>query len=427
MAKKFSVPRGTHDILPEEIPQWHLIEQKAEDLLRRFGYRELRTPLFESTGLFTRSLGQGSEIVNKQLLKLESSKEDGFSLRPEATASIVRAYIENGIDRKENLTRYFYIGPMFRGERPQKGRLRQFHQIGVEVIGPAADHPFLDAEVIALNVSLLKAFGLNDFQVKLNTLGTFDNKRNIYGLLEERLQPKLKDLCGDCKTRVKRNVFRVLDCKNKSCQSVVKGIGLGYDWLDDESREYFSKVKEALDNLGIQYEEVPSLVRGLDYYTHTVFEITSPSLGSQDAISAGGRYNHLVGQLGGPEVPAIGFALGIERTLLAIAKSPKSEAVPLSTYIIALDEKSFKMAFQILSVLRQEGVSSDMSYRIASMKSQMRSANKSGARSVVIIGEAELEKKIVTLKDMETSHQEEVAVSDNDATALAGQLKERYQ
>jgi len=435
MVKKISVPRGTTDILPTEMPMWRVIETKARQLFKNYNYKEIRTPVFEETDLFARSMGKTSDVVQKQMLILQSQKKSDagdihagkLSLRPEGTASIVRAYIENNLDRKENISKLFYMGPMFRGERPQKGRQRQFHQIGVEVIGPGAAHPNLDAEVIALNIDLLKAFGIKDFQLKINTLGTLVNKANLYDLLIKKLQPKLKDLCDDCKIRMKRNVFRILDCKNKLCQSIVKGIGLGYDWLDDESREYFLQVKEALNNLGVKYEEVPSLVRGLDYYSHTVFEITSSSLGGQDALSAGGRYNDLVRQLGGPQVPAIGFALGIERVLLAMPKSQQAAAEPLSVYIIALDDKSFQQAFLILSVLRVSNISSDMSYRIASMKSQMRLADKSKARSVVIIGESELGRKIVTLKDMETGDQEEISVKDNNYTILCCQLAERYQ
>lgn len=435
MAKKISVPRGTTDIFPPEIPLWRIIETRARQILQNYNYKEIRTPLFEETDLFARSMGKTSDVVQKQMLNLQSQKKSDaedihigeLSLRPEGTASVVRAYIENSLDRKENVSKLFYMGPMFRGERPQKGRLRQFHQIGVEVIGPGADHPYLDAEIIALNIDLLKAIGLKDFQVQINTLGTLDNKSNIYDLLVERLHPKLKDLCDECKIRIKRNVFRILDCKNKSCQIIVKGIGLGYDWLDDESREYFAQVKKALDSLGIDYEEVPSLVRGLDYYSHTVFEITGSSLGSQDALSAGGRYNDLVKQLGGPQVPAIGFALGIERVILSMPESQKMIATPLSTYIIALDEKSFQKAFELLSVLRAAGVSSDMSYRIASMKSQMRLADKTEARSVIIIGESELEREVVTLKDMKTGDQEEITVGGNDYSTLSHQLTERYQ
>lgn len=435
MSKKFSAPRGTTDILPAKMSLWQDVEDTARQVFNNYNYKEIKTPVFEETELFTRSMGKTSDVVQKQMLNLQSQKKSDagdihvgeLSLRPEGTASVVRAYIENGLDRKENVSKFFYIGPMFRGERPQKGRLRQFHQIGIEVIGPGASHPYLDVEVIVLNVSLLNAFGVNDFQLKLNTLGTLDNKGNIYDLLLKKLKPKTKKLCDDCQVRIKRNVFRVLDCKNKSCQKIVKGIGLGYDWLDDESRKYYLQVKEGLDALGVKYQEDPSLVRGLDYYTHTVFEITSPLLGSQDAVSAGGRYDHLVSQLGGPDVPAVGFALGVERTILAMGRSDEVTVEPPNAYIVGLDERSFKKSFEILSILRSMDIPSDMSFRVSSMKSQMRLADKIGARCLIIIGESELEKEIVSLKDMETGNQEEISIKDNDYAGLIDKIRERQQ
>lgn len=435
MTKKISAPRGAADILPAEMPMWQDIEAKARPIFAHYNYQEIRTPAFEETELFARSIGKTSDVVQKQMLNLRSqTKGDAvdihageLSLRPEGTAPVVRAYIENGLDRKENISKFFYIGPMFRGERPQKGRLRQFHQIGVEAIGPGAVHPYLDAEVIALNVGLLKAFGLQDFEVKINTLGSLKDKENFSKNLRVRLESRVSDLCADCQQRFERNVFRILDCKNKACREVVQGLKLNAPHLSEESRAHFGQVKEALDGLGIEYTDCYDLVRGLDYYTHTVFEITDSSLGSQDAVSAGGRYNHLVRQLGGPDVPAIGFALGIERVILARAKFPRPHGRPLSTYIIALDERSFKRAFQILNILRGSGISSDISYRISSIKNQMRLANKTGARSVIIIGESELEKESVSLKDMKTGAQEEIMIRNADYTGLTDSLMKRYQ
>ena len=433
MTKKFSVPRGTADILPAEMPLWQDIEETARQIFANFNYKEIRTPVFEENELFARSMGKTSDVVRKQMLHLLSQKKSDagdiptgvLSLRPEGTASVVRAYIENGTDKKESISKFYYIGPMFRGERPQKGRLRQFHQIGVEVIGPGAAHPYVDVEVIALNVSLLNAFGAKEYQLLLNTIGTLDSKENLYGLLVKKLKPKAKELCIECQDRIKRNVFRVLDCKNQSCRDIVKNIGLGHDWLDEESRKHFEQVKNGLGLLGVKYTEMPSLVRGLDYYTHTVFEITGSSLGSQDAISAGGRYNHLVHQLGGSDVPAIGFALGVERTVLAIGKDKQLAPKGPDAYLLALDERSFQKAFELLSILRRMDICSDMAYRLSSMKSQMRSADKSKARCVIIIGEAELDRGIVSLKDMETGKQEEIPIKNNDFAVLVDKIRER--
>jgi len=411
MANNISVPRGTTDILPTEVPLWRDIENKARRILHNYNYKEVRTPHFEDIGLFKRTLGAASDVVNKQLLGLTSDKKEGFALRPEGTASIVRSYIENSLDKKEAISKLFYIGPMFRGERPQKGRLRQFHQIGVEVIGPGAGHPYLDAEVIALNAYLLKAFGILDFHMKINTLGTPEDKDNFSKLLRNLIKPMLSKLCPDCQNRFKRNVFRVLDCKIKGCKDIVGSLKIDHSHLSDESLTYFGKATQALDSLGVKYEIDHSLVRGLDYYTHTVFEITASTLGSQDALSAGGRYDHLVRQLGGRDVPATGFALGIERVILSMPAKFKAEDEPLSVFVIAMDEPYFGKAFKVLEMLRKASISADMSYNIASMKSQMRLANKNAARAVIIIGEEEDKADKITVKCMKTGEQTQVEVN----------------
>ncbi|HBR14715.1 MAG TPA: histidine--tRNA ligase [Candidatus Omnitrophica bacterium] len=418
--KNFPVPRGTNDILPSEIPLWLNVESKARHLLRTYGYQEIRTPLFEETELFARSMGETSDVVQKQMLNLAAShREDAekttsasLSLRPESTAAVVRSYIQHHFDQKENLTKLFYIGPMFRGERPQKGRLRQFHQIGVEAIGPESSLAYLDAEVISLSVHLLRSLGLKNFRLKLNTLGSPDDKKEFSRQLREELRNKISDLCEDCQGRFERNVFRILDCKNKTCREIVSRINIGHSYLSQESQVYYVQVKEALESLGIVFEESFNLVRGLDYYTHTVFEITDSSLGSQDALGAGGRYNNLVSQLGGPQADAVGFALGVERILLAMAPDGVIQEAPLTVYMIAMNEESYRKAFEILHLFRGQGISADMNYRLASMKSQMRSANKIGARYVAILGEEELRQNAVTVKDMTSGTQETIAVEN---------------
>lgn len=420
MTKKFVIPRGTSDILPQDSHIWQNIELKVRDLLVRYNYNEIRTPIFEESELFARSVGQTSDIVQKQMLNLASQRQgedkelklSGLSLRPEGTASIVRSYIQNSLDKKERLSKLFYIGPMFRGERPQKGRLRQFHQIGVEAIGPESVSPYLDAEVISLSVNILKALGLNKFDLKINTLGSSEDKKNLAALLRKQLKSSLSRLCGDCKNRFEHNIFRILDCKDKTCKTIVNKINLDYSYLSEESNKYFSQVKDALDYMDIPYKEYPKLVRGLDYYTHTVFEICHSSLGCQDALGAGGRYNNLVSQLGGSEVGAIGFALGIERIILAMPEEKQFKGNPLDLFLIALDEASLSRAFKTLNLLRQSNCSCDMSYKISSMKSQMRLANKVGARYVAFFGEEEAEKKIITVKDMETGTQQELPEND---------------
>lgn len=421
MTKKFSLPRGTADILPDETPLWRDIEDKARKIFAIYGYQEIRTPVFEETALFTRSLGETSDVVQKQMLNLE---KEGLALRPEGTASIVRSYIENNLDKKERLSKLYYIGSMFRGERPQKGRLRQFHQIGVEAIGPNSSLPYLDAEVIILAVNLLKSFGLNDFKLKINTLGSPEDKENFSKILRGELKNKSAHLCEDCQNRLERNVFRILDCKNEQCKKIVGELKIGSSYLSEASKTYFKNVKDALEFSSVAYEESSQLVRGLDYYTHTVFEISSPSLGSQDALGAGGRYNNLVSQLGGPEVDGIGFAMGVERILLALSQDPSFVKASLNCLILSLDEASLLRAFQILSILRSAGISSDMSHRFGSMKNQMSFADKIGARYVMILGEDEAKKGTVTLKNMATREQNEIKASADNLTEVIKILKE---
>ncbi len=420
MVKKFSIPRGTIDILPEEAALRQKIEGVFRTCLRAYGYKEIRTPAFEETALFIRSIGATTDVVQKQMLQLAAQGPDedvprlsGLSLRPEGTAAVARSYIEHSLDKQEQLSKFYYICPMFRGERPQKGRLRQFHQAGVEVMGPQSSSPYLDAEVITLSVRLLNLLGLENFRLKINSLGTKEDKENFSRILREKLAPRKQDLCQDCQSRLQRNVFRILDCKHKACRAIVKKLQISDSHLSPESRQYFQQVCRILDQLNIRYEHVPSMVRGLDYYTHTVFEISDESLGSQDALGAGGRYNSLIRDLGGPEIDAVGFALGIERIILALPEDRK-RATPetADVFLVALNESCRDKAVEILYALRHAGIASDMSYRRASVKSLMRQADKSGARFVMILGEDELAKDVVTLKDMIQGEQKEVPCSE---------------
>ncbi len=410
MAKNFLIPRGTADILPAFIPHWHDLEQKSRRILEIYGFREIRTPVFEETALFVRSLGDATDVVQKQMLTIAGGKEDNLSLRPEGTAAIVRSYIENDIDKKQGLAKFYYIGAMFRGERPQKGRLRQFHQIGVEAMGPTAS--LLDAEVIALAAHLLAECGISGYKLRINSLGTPEDKKKFSGHLRENLRKQLPSLCEDCQSRFERNVFRILDCKQEGCKKIVHGLELGHSHLSEESREYFEKVKEALTWLNVPYEQDYFLVRGLDYYTHTVFEISHPGLGSQDAIGAGGRYNNLIGELGGPQVGAVGFALGMERMLLAKPQTEQPLEQGVEVFVVSRGEACVKEAVDLLNRLRHNGVSSDMSYeQDASFKSQLRLADKFKAKYVIFIGEDELKENSGTLKDMTTGTQEKVPLN----------------
>ena len=433
MSKKHTVPRGCADIAPPEIYHWQTLEYALRDVLQAYNYQEIRTPIFEDTELFARSMGQSSDVVMKQMLNLASQRpsEDGhprlsgLSLRPENTASVVRSYIQQGLDRRESLTKLFYLGPMFRGERPQKGRLRQFHQVGVEAIGPHAQSPFLDAEVVALSADMLQAAGIKEFVININTLGSVEDKENFSGWLRQQLGARLDELDEEDRGRFDRNVFRVLDSKSAATRKVVGSIDMQQFKLSTDSQAYFEQVLKALDRLKITYRVDPTLVRGLDYYTHTVYEITSSALGSQDALGAGGRYNRLVSQLGGPDVGAVGFALGLERILLAL--NPKDDAVQNgpAVFVIAFDEDSFERAWEATSLLRRAGIRADMAYQVGSVKSLMRQANKSGAAQTVILGKDELARGVVGLKDMASGEQQDVSIGSNDYQQLIEILKER--
>lgn len=417
--EKICIPRGTADILPEVMSLWQKIEISSRVLLKNFNYREIRTPLFEQTDLFARSMGQTSDVVQKQMLNLASQNTDeqgriqlsGLSLRPEGTASIVRSYIENRIDKKEVLSKLFYIGPMFRGERPQKGRLRQFHQIGAEAIGPGSASPYLDAEMISVAMELLNALGLKGIRLRINTLGSADDKTRFSEFLRQSLNSRRSELCPDCQNRFDRNIFRVLDCKNPVCKEVVSDLQLDRSYLSQDSRAYYEQVKESLAMLQIPFEEDLNLVRGLDYYTHTVFEINGSSLGSQDALGAGGRYNDLVAQLGGPSVDAVGFALGVERMILAMGE-PAAEEGMLDYFFVVADETALNETIRLMRILRAQNVSCDMDYRRGSVKSQMRQADKNRARRVVILGGEEIQNRQVTVKILTDGRQ--VIMDRND-------------
>jgi histidyl-tRNA synthetase len=399
---------GTKDILPEEVVQWQNIEVTARKIFSFYNYKEIRSPLIEEADLFNRSLGESTEIVQKQMF-LVKNKEDLYALRPEGTASVVRAYIENNLDKKDSFVKFYYIGPMFRLERPQKGRLRQFHHLGCEVIG--SGDPFVDVEIISLANSLLKGLGVSDYKIKINSLGCTKDKLALAENLRKNLQGQISKLCDDCKVRFDKNILRVLDCKNEVCQEVVRKLNWKDTCLCQECNTHFNRVKDGLDTLGLDYEITPYLVRGLDYYTGTVFEITHHDLGAQDALGAGGRYDNLVAQLDGPKTGAIGFAFGLERLLLVMAKNTPKEEEGL-VYLISLGEEAKRKGIQLLNNLRKAGIICDMDYKSKSLKGAMRSANDLKARYVLIIGEDELKKNVVTLKDMRGGEQKEVKLED---------------
>lgn len=406
MKERIKALRGTKDLLPKDARLWTFLEEKARAVFNSFGYAEIRMPVIEESSLFVRSLGQGTDIVEKQMFTFLDRGERSITLRPEATASVVRAYLENNLENEMGFAKLFYIGPMFRAERPQAGRMRQFHQIGVEAIGSYS--PYLDAEVIALLAALLDSFNITNYEIKLNSLGCLKDKEALAKGLRQAVGSRLNDLCGDCKTRYEKNILRVLDCKEAKCKDAIKKIFKGTgEYLCGDCRAHFESVKKALDGLKINYSVEPYLVRGLDYYTKTTFEVTHKKLGAQDAIGAGGRYDNLVADLGGPAKGACGFALGMERTVMALDESPKQNG-GLNIYFATMGEEAYKAAFKTAMELRKYAISAEMDFEGKSLKAQMRTADKIGAKYVAIMGEDEIKNHSITLRNMNTKEQKSI-------------------
>ncbi|PIV12023.1 MAG: histidine--tRNA ligase [Candidatus Omnitrophica bacterium CG03_land_8_20_14_0_80_43_22] len=397
--------RGTKDILPNEAAEWVVVETAARELFSRYGYAEIRTPVIEETALFSRSVGETSDIVQKQMYSFKDRGERSITLRPEGTAPVVRAYLENNINNKQGLTKLFYMGPMFRAERPQAGRQRQFHQIGVEAIGSAS--PYLDAEVIILLADLLKAAGVTDFQVNINNLGCAKDKESFAGLLKKALKPKLKSLCENCQERFDKNTLRVLDCKNPDCKKILPEIA---DYQCQGCKDHYKSVLECLKLSGVKFKPSANLVRGLDYYTGTVFEVISSKLGSQDALAAGGRYDNLIKDLGGPSIPAVGFAIGIERLLMASGQCSVDSVQWKKIYIATLGEAARKKGFELASQLRERGICCLMEYDEKSLKAQLKAASNQKCDYAAILGDDELKKGKIILRDMSKSEQSEISL-----------------
>ena len=410
---KIQILRGMKDILPDEAVKWRYVENAALSLFSAYGYKEIRTPVMEERSLFERSIGSATDIVQKEMYVLTDRGGRDIALRPEGTASIARAYIEHNLAIKEGFVKLFYMGPMFRGERPQAGRQRQFHQIGAEAVGSAS--PYVDVEIISLLVRLLEALKLKDFKLHINNLGCFKDRVKIKDELREILKREVSRLCDDCKERIIKNPLRVLDCKNESCGQLTRELPNTFGkHMCQDCRAHFEKVKEALCALKIPFQIDPKMVRGLDYYTRTGFEVTHPALGSKDAIGAGGRYDSLVADFGGPETGACGFALGTERLLMAMENSgakPSGQKRQHPVYIATLGEASFKKGFELLDLFRKSDIHSDIDYEGKSLKAQMRTADKKGAEFVIIIGDEELKKSKVLLRDMKSQKQKPLEIS----------------
>ena len=404
--------RGTKDILPTDIQAWHTLETTFRRVAASFGFQEIRTPLFEATELFSRGIGETTDIVGKEMYTFLDQGQTSLTLRPEATASIVRAVIEHTLVEKNPLVRLWYMGAMFRQERPQKGRLRQFHQFDAEILG--SDKPEADAEAIALAHTILRDIGLTAFELQINSLGNTESRVRYREALQAHFAPFVETLSEDSKSRLERNPLRVLDSKHPEDAAAVKSAPLLIDFLDDSSRAYFERVQSLLTALNIPFTVNPRLVRGLDYYCHTAFEFVTTRLGSQNAIGGGGRYDGLFEQLGGKKTPGIGFAFGIERLLLLLeeeGKLPTSEAV-CDVYVIALDDESYALGMNLAQNIRQMGFVATSDALRRSFKAQMRDADRMNARFTAIIGEQERLNNKVILKRMATGEQVEIGLGD---------------
>lgn len=419
----FKIPRGTQDILPSEVEKWQFIEEKAREICRLYQYKEIRTPIFEHTELFARGVGDSTDIVQKEMYTFEDRKGRSLTLRPEGTASVVRSFVENKMyASQQQPVKLYYIGPMFRYERPQSGRFRQFVQFGVEALG--SNDPAIDAEVISLAMDFYRSLGLKKLKLVINSLGDKESRQAHRGALIQHFEGRITEFCTDCQKRLHQNPLRILDCKKDREHELMATAPAIFDYLNEESKEYFHKVLSYLDQIGIEYEVDSNLVRGLDYYNHTAFEIMSDAegFGAITTLCGGGRYNGLVEEVGGPQTAGIGFALSIER-LLAALEAEEME-LPISKgidcYVVTLGDKAKDYSVSLVKELRQAGISSEKDYENKKMKAQFKAADRLDAKYVVVIGDDELDKGMANVKNMQTGEQKEVALNE-----LSTYLKER--
>lgn len=395
--------KGFHDILPDESQKWAFITNKARRCLERFGFREIVTPIMEKTELFRRGIGQATDIVEKEMYTFDDIGGESLSLRPEATAGILRSVVEHSLLRHEPILKIFSIGPMFRRERPSKGRFRQFFQINAEVLGD--DSPLTDAETILVAFSMLEDIGAKDFSVEINSVGCRDCRDKYRSELRRFLQPSFNRLCPDCQRRFETNPLRILDCKEPECMRIGADAPLISDWLDASCRDHFDQVKTALDSVGVTYRVEPRLVRGLDYYSRTAFEFVHSQLGRTKAIGGGGRYDSLIEELGGPNVSGIGFGIGIERLAMNLPDEGALFQSKIDVFIAIIGSNARGPCFRIANQLRKLGLSVEARYSDMSLKAQMKVADRLGAKWVIMVGENELTQGQFTIRNMKTKNQ----------------------
>lgn len=407
------IPRGTQDILPGVVEKWQFIEEKAKEICNKYQYREIRTPIFENTELFLRGVGDTTDIVQKEMYSFHDRGGRNITLRPEGTASVVRSFAENKMfGNPTQPVKLYYLGPMFRYERPQAGRYRQFVQFGVEALGSM--DPAIDAEVISLAMDLYQSLGLKKLRLVINSLGDNESRNAHRTALINHFQPRIDEFCGDCQKRLEKNPLRILDCKKDREHELMKSAPSILEFLNEDSKQYFEKVKQYLSEMGINFIVDPTLVRGLDYYNHTAFEIMSEAegFGAITTLCGGGRYNGLVEEMGGPDTPGIGFALSMERLISAL----EAEGINIDSkytsdsYIIALGEEARDYSVSLLQKLRQAGFSSDRDYLNRKVKAQFKAAERLGAKFAIILGDEELQTGKITVKNLDNGEQSVISL-----------------
>lgn len=407
-----NAPKGTKDTLPANIYKWHYVESKFAEICKKFGFNEIRTPIFEHTELFTRGVGDTTDIVQKEMYTFKDLGDRSITLKPEGTSPSARAFIEHKQYAEIQPTKYYYVTPCFRYEKPQSGRLRQFHQFGIEIFGTG--NMMADSEVICLANDFLQEMGIDNIELRINSVGCPTCRKKHREALKQFLEPKYDALCDTCKVRYDKNPMRILDCKSPVCQELVQGAPLMIDYLCDDCKESFEQLKQNLDSMGISYVIDPKIVRGLDYYTKTAFEFVTSSIGAQGTVCGGGRYDHLIEEIGGPPIPGVGFGLGIER-LLMLMEANNSEIPtpePIKAFIVFIGEEAKFFSQKLLRDLRKAGIKAEMDIHARNVKGQFKYADRLGAEYTIVIGENEISEGSVSMKEMATSTQKKVKIGD---------------
>ena len=407
-----NAPKGTKDILPDQIHKWHYVEEQWKDICRRYGFKEVRTPVFEHTELFTRGIGDTTDVVQKEMYTFEDHGGRSITLKPEGTSPAVRAFIEHKQYAEVQPTKYHYITPCYRYEKPQSGRLREFHQFGIEVFG--TPNMMADAEVISLGYDFLTSLGITEIELRINSVGCPECRKKHRAALHEFLTPKYDTLCDTCKTRFDKNPMRILDCKSPHCQELVQGAPMMIDYLCDDCKASFEELKTNLTSMEIPFTVDPGIVRGLDYYTKTAFEFVTTKIGAQGTVCGGGRYDHLIEEVGGPPIPGVGFGLGIERLLLLMEANEAAfpEEDKLDVFIAVMGDAAKAYGLKLCRELRAKGMSAEMDTLARNIKGQFKYANRLNAKYTVVIGENELAEGVAAVKDMEKQEQTNVKFED---------------